>query len=742
MANTLVFPLGLGVTLINPLGHAIALLRRDVERLRRQAEGTRLGRLIGEVAHLGVALGKLDQVEQAADPERQPHEQTQVKPLREQLTQIERLRQHYQRLDRVIAGLAQLKPLHARLTVEVWRAYATSASAQAATATTTVAAAHAAAPAAVATQPAALPALLGRGAVAVAGLGLATYGVRRGARHVLERQPVATQRRMARVAGASWRTHRVDALGKAAKALLEGEDGQARAQGVGAAAGEIGGSVLGAALPLLSRNRFARRHGATLGAHLGEALGTRTARMLYGWVTAPVDVQPNPQGVPVDDVATAADAMPSAAPAPQRSATSTGAAAGVVAGALTVAGVAAYRKGQGLPRNTRRRLSKVTREQWQAHRVDTLGKVGKASITAEDGEERAQGVGAALGEMAGRLLGAALPRLTKSRAARKYGADVGAYLGEALGGLGGAGLFKLATAPASTPAPSQQDEQGAAEPGIASQAAPQARVAPPAVQQPAAESALAQEALALAGSVVPGAGGVLKRVPLAAVVGTSLEVLDTYDSDAPRAEKIERYASAGGGLSGSLAGAAAGAAIGSAVLPVIGTALGGIVGGVLGSMGGEAAGSWLGRAVAVHGGEPSAVTQQRSGTPTPALPIPVDSGRLPASSASATSTATPHASATATAITQADARAVGSAAAGTDALPAYAPALPASNQSLPTHPPTINQQFTFTANMPVTFNNSLDDPGTVQQLEATVRRVLDDLMRQARSVQMVDQPQP
>ena len=44
--------------------------------------------------------------------------------------------------------------------------------------------------------------------------------------------------------------------------------------------------------------------------------------------------------------------------------------------------------------------------------------------------------------------------------------------------------------------------------------------------------------------------------------------------------------------------------------------------------------------------------------------------------------------------------------------------------------------------MPVTFNNSLDDPTTLQQLEAIARRMLEDLMRQARSVQMADQPQP
>ncbi|HCV40597.1 MAG TPA: hypothetical protein DGQ94_18165, partial [Pseudomonas sp.] len=72
-----------------------------------------------------------------------------------------------------------------------------------------------------------------------------------------------------------------------------------------------------------------------------------------------------------------------------------------------------------------------------------------------------------------------------------------------------------------------------------------------------------------------------------------------------------------------------------------------------------------------------------------------------------------------------------------------APPIGTSGQTAqPVAPPTINQQFTFTANMPVTFNNSLDDPTTLQQLEAIARRMLEDLMRQARSVQMTDQPQP
>ena len=42
--------------------------------------------------------------------------------------------------------------------------------------------------------------------------------------------------------------------------------------------------------------------------------------------------------------------------------------------------------------------------------------------------------------------------------------------------------------------------------------------------------------------------------------------------------------------------------------------------------------------------------------------------------------------------------------------------------------------------MPVSVTNSLDDPGTLAQLEAIARRQLEELMRQARSAQLADTP--
>ena len=169
-----------------------------------------------------------------------------------------------------------------------------------------------------------------------------------------------------------------------------------------------------------------------------------------------------------------------------------------------------------------------------------------------------------------------------------------------------------------------------------------------------------------------------------------MQLAQTYRSDATAAQKMEGYGSAVGGLGGTLAGAAAGAAIGS-VVPVIGTAIGGLLGGALGSMGGESLGGWLGKALGAGLGLENSTASEH----------PVAE---PARTAAAQ-------------------------------LPSPAPVSAAL-------PAPINQQFTFTANMPVTFSNSFDDPTTLQQLEAIARRVLDDLMRQARSVQMVDQPQP
>lgn len=159
---------------------------------------------------------------------------------------------------------------------------------------------------------------------------------------------------------------------------------------------------------------------------------------------------------------------------------------------------------------------------------------------------------------------------------------------------------------------------------------------------------------------------------------------------------------------GGLSGAAAGAMIGS-VVPGIGTVIGAAVGGLLGSLGG----SYLGGMGAKLIGDASGKAGQSvAGSAMPqanqeVAGFPEQATRLPKSVGPPT--------------------------------PSPAVSIPPSPAMAP---PAINQQFTFTANMPVAFHNSFDDPTTLQQLETIARRVLDDLMRQARAVQMVDQPQP
>lgn len=196
--------------------------------------------------------------------------------------------------------------------------------------------------------------------------------------------------------------------------------------------------------------------------------------------------------------------------------------------------------------------------------------------------------------------------------------------------------------------------------------------------------------------------GVLKRLPGASLLDAGMQIVQTYRGNGSREEKLEGYGTAVGGLGGALAGAAAGAAIGS-VVPVVGTAIGGLIGGVLGGAGGENLGGWLAKAWSSVSGPtqaPANAAVSRPSDPVGAVTRNLDSAATVA-----------------------------------QLPPANPPAAP-----LPVPPAPINQQFTFTANMPVTFSNSLDDPTVLQQLEAIARRQLEELMRQARSVQLADTP--
>ncbi|MFJ4352116.1 hypothetical protein ACIPZ5_14585 [Pseudomonas sp. NPDC089428] len=718
MANTQVFPLGLSVTVVNPLGLAIEHLHRDVERLRRQADGTRLGRLIGEVIRLGLELGKVRQAERQLALDQEQQHEDQIARLGDEVEAVERLRQHYLMLDRIIAGLARLKPFRASLLTSTFRS--SFSVTREAMSTSTGQLSEAAVPAKVASPE--FKVVLARGALVAAGLGMTALASRRGARAVMRRHPRNTQQRVARVAGQEWQEHRVDAIGKVGKAFVEGESGEEKAQGVGAAVGEVGGRVLGAVLARLTTSRLARKHGGEAGAYLGEAFGKRVAGTLYAWATEDVNAQPETDATPAGTAAQAADASPETLQ--QEPSQMAVVRAAVVAAGLGLTALAGRRGARAVlqrqPRNTRRRIARVAGQEWQEHRVDAIGKVGKALVEGESGEEKALGVGAAVGEVGGRVLGAVLARLTTSRLARKHGADAGAYLGDAFGKLVGGKLYDWVTQDAKaepsasvTPGPAgERAASGLLEPKA--QAQPQSQEAPAVLKQgdeAATPESIGQGAETGApgawsslpllkkgtGFGLPGIGTLFKKVPGAALLDASLQMVETYNSDDAPAQKLEGYGSAAGGLGGTLAGAAAGAALGS-VVPVIGTAIGGLIGGVLGGMGGESAGGWLGRTVASITGNDEPGSSSR-----PATPLNVPQARAD--------------------------------------LPSLLPSAPEQSwQSAP--PSTINQQFTFTANMPVTFNNSFDDPTTLQQLETIARRVLDDLMRQARSVQMADQPQP
>jgi len=555
MANTQVFTLGLGVTVINPLGNAIEQLRRDVERLRRQADGTRLGRLIGEVIRLGLELGKVRQVERQLALDQEQQHDGQIARLAIEASVVGRLRQHYLMLDRVIAGLARFKPLTLQ------------GQPQALVSSKTTSDPPSQAPHASSEKPARTPRTTADSIkVATSVLGAGAIVAARTAYEVGSRLPAEKQQRVQAAVSSRLKSGTFNAGISVGKAWVEGETPEAKAKGIGAATGELGGTLLGASLAaVFTKNKDVQEYAAVAGGHLGEWAGELLGGRLF-------------------DLVMYQDG-------PERPAQGTAAQTGGDADADASG--------------------------------DDRGEVGKSV------EHVQESLVTRVPTPPDPSISGAFSMLTSVAAVASSGQGFGVV-------------------PASSPVP------------------------PESITRPGAAKAL------------------LKRVPVGALLDTSVQLAQTYRSDATPVQKMAGYGSAVGGLGGTLAGAAAGAAIGS-VVPVIGTAIGGLLGGALGSMGGESLGGWLGKAVGTALGMES----------SPPGKHPVSEPEPPAALQSSSPT------------------------------PAGA-ALPAP----------INQQFTFTANMPVTFNNSFDDPTTLQQLEAIARRVLDDLMRQARSVQMADQPQP
>jgi len=462
-------------------------------------------------------------------------------------------------------------------------------------------------------------------------------------------------------------------------------------------------------------------------------------------------------------------------------------------GAAVAAGWGGYEAYQKLSPDQQQRATEAVKSRRNMAAASASLKVVDSLAFAENGKETAKGVGGALGELGGSLLGAALGGVIGKKKADDIGELVGGYVGEKLGGMAGESLYEFfagkdspdpaqgpGKVPTSlsrvaegqqtdTPGPAIEEEEEEEEiedqEGGQEQERAQNSTSINALAQPpvsvfadatptgeanrnnasssprlgsAAPNRLAQMGSdTAAGDIIPaqsmqqthvpripGAGsqspvpgqpsmfkavsgarplakGLLKRVPGGALVDAGLQIAQTFSSEGSSQEKLEGYGAAVGGLGGTLAGAAAGAAIGS-VVPVIGTAIGGLIGGALGSMGGESVGGWLARTLSMGSSQnpPAPVSEQR---------------KAPTS--------------------------VGEAARRLDTATEQ-PSIPATTVPTPaTSPrPPINQQFTFTANMPLTLNTTLDDPSVLQQMEAIARRTLSELMERAQSVQLADTP--
>ncbi|WP_248917037.1 hypothetical protein [Pseudomonas entomophila] len=761
MANTQVFTLG--VTSSQALGRSFDTLRAQLERLRRQADGTRLGRLIGEVIRLGLELDKTGQAERRLGTDQALAHEKQIDRLRVEGDEVERLRRLYLSLGR--------KPLVLRAVTVVASTAATTTVPGPTLEQRKVALLEGVTPAAPPTRGGSsetrgaeqgrVPlesanaglAVLNAGVIGV-GAAVGTVAVAAGGRAVYQGYQRQTPERRSEITSGIKKN-----AGKAgAKAITNlglatlKDTGEDQAEAVGAALGGVLGNLGAELLGGLTKNKQIQAYGGEIGEMIGEGIGGFFGKTVYGWFsdtpaaneasgksTDPSQRDASEQG----KVVASEDAGPQPGDTPDKasdtpSAEPQGPAKGgrevvngaLYAGAALVGGAALTVGGKAMyNRHTPERRNEITsgvRENAGKAGAKAVANLGLATLK-ESGEDKAEAVGSALGGALGNMGAELLGGWTKNKQIQKYGGEIGELIGEGVGGFLGKtfhGLFsdtpaandasaKNAKAPASSsgrPATrlARQDDAEEIEEEKIGEAGKEAALfeaqeqasgssIESSSQSSGASVGLASTAFAgllgkagSSGAEASMARRVFKRIPGAALLDTGLQLAETYNSDATADQKLEGYGTAVGGLGGGLAGAAAGAAIGS-VVPVIGTAIGGLIGGVLGSMGGESIGGWLGKALGSGQDEP------------PGKP------------------------------------GLGEAARAADSAPVQ-PAIPTSPASGSTPPAPINQQFTFTANMPVTFSNSLDDPSVLQQLEAIARRQLEELMRQARAVQLADTP--
>lgn len=200
-------------------------------------------------------------------------------------------------------------------------------------------------------------------------------------------------------------------------------------------------------------------------------------------------------------------------------------------------------------------------------------------------------------------------------------------------------------------------------------------------------------------------GSVAKVVPGAKFLDAGMLALDTYQNAETQDEKAEGYGGAAGGLAGALAGGAAGAAIGS-IVPVIGTAIGGAVGAFLGGMGGQDIGGFLGKALFGSDEKAEVIADKRGDAKPSAAPGDV-------------------------------VKAMAAVAPAPLALPAV---VKAAEQSKP-EPTKVDQQFTFSPNMPVNVQGDVKDPAQLaRDIAPFLQRQFEEFSRQAAARQLFDAP--
>ncbi|EGH70708.1 phage tail tape measure protein [Pseudomonas syringae] len=230
------------------------------------------------------------------------------------------------------------------------------------------------------------------------------------------------------------------------------------------------------------------------------------------------------------------------------------------------------------------------------------------------------------------------------------------------------------------------------------------RAGPPRPPMPPAPPVPAGRLARLAGAAGK-LGSVAKMVPGAKFLDAGMLALDTYQNAETQDEKAEGYGGAAGGLAGALAGGAAGAAIGS-IVPVIGTAIGGAVGAFLGGMGGQDIGGFLGKALFGSDEKTEDVADKGGDAKPSAAPGDV-------------------------------VKAMAAVAPAPLALPAV---VKAAEQSKP-EPTKVDQQFTFSPNMPVNVQGDVKDPAQLaRDIAPFLQRQFEEFSRQAAARQLFDAP--